>query len=97
MTQSTGQSADIQRVSNKPVHAIRYGSIRAAIWKNVVDLGANSRPVYNVTLSRSYRDGDTWKDSSSFGQDDLLVLAKAADAAHTWIFAQRNQDSFGVK
>jgi hypothetical protein len=48
-------------------------------------MGNNSRPMYNVTVSRSYKDGDTWKDSASFGPDDLLVLAKAANDAHSYI------------
>lgn len=79
-----------ERSTNRPVHAIRYGSVRAAIWRNVVDLGNASRELYNVTFSRSYKDGeDQWKDSTNFGLDDLLVLAKAADEAHTWIMRQR--------
>lgn len=81
------------RSNNRPVHTIRYGTVRAAIWRNVVDLGAASREMYNVTFSRSYRDGDNqWKDSASFGADDLLVLAKAADEAHTWVSRQRSAD-----
>jgi len=28
-----------------------------------------------VTVSRSYKEGDSWKSSDSFGRDDLLVLA----------------------
>ena len=27
---------------------------------------------------------DEWKQTQSFGRDDLLVLAKVADQAHTW-------------
>jgi hypothetical protein len=81
------------RSSNRPVHAIRYGMIRAAIWRNVVDLGAASREMYSVTFSRSYRDSDNqWKDSVSFGLDDLLVLAKAADEAHSWIAREKTRE-----
>jgi hypothetical protein len=39
-----------------------------------------------TTFSRLYKDGDQWKDSASFGRDDLLLLAKLADAAHTWLY-----------
>ena len=74
--------------SKKPVHEIRVGRVRAAIWENETQNGS----LHNVTLSRSYRDGDTWKNSTSFGRDDLLVLAKVADMAHTWIFQQRQDD-----
>jgi hypothetical protein len=65
----------------KPVKEVRIGSVKAAVWKNDTEHG----PRYNVTFDRLYRDGDEWKTSSSFGRDDLLVLAKVSDQAHTWI------------
>ena len=60
------------------------GRIRAAIWGNETTNGTR----YNVTVSRIYKDGDTWKDSSSFGRDDLLVVAKVLDRCHTWIYSE---------
>lgn len=65
----------------KPVHEIRLARIKAAIWENDTQNGA----MHNVTLSRLYKDGEDWKDSTSFGRDDLLLLAKVCDQAHTWI------------
>jgi hypothetical protein len=76
-------------MSKAPVHEIRVGRIRAAIWENETQNGS----LHNVTLSRSYKDGDTWKSTPSFGRDDLLLVAKVADLAHTWIFQQREEDS----
>ena len=69
---------------NKPIHELRWGRIRAAIWENDTQNGTR----HNVTLSRLYKDGDQWKDSTSFGRDDLLVLAKVAEAACDWIYQQ---------
>ena len=80
-----------EKTGKRPIHTIRYGAIRAAIWRNVVDNGNASRPMYNVTFSRAYKEGERWKDSSSFGQDDLLVLAKAMNDAHTFIHQQRSE------
>jgi hypothetical protein len=70
----------------RPVHEIRLGRIRAAIWRNDTDAGVR----HNVTLSRLYKQGDGWKQSASFGRDDLTLLAKVADLAHTWIFTHAN-------
>jgi hypothetical protein len=49
--------------------------------------------MYNVTFTRSYKDGEDWKDSASFGSDDLLVLGKIANDCHTWIHEQRSRDN----
>jgi hypothetical protein len=92
MAQSTNDTSKTEKTANRPVQTIRYGSVRAAIWCNVVDNGNASRPMYNVTFSRSYKDGVEWKDSTSFGPDDLLVLAKAANDAHTFIFGHRSKN-----
>jgi hypothetical protein len=70
--------------SNKPVHEIRLGRIKAAIWENDTQNGTR----HNVTLSRLYKDGEQWKDSTSFGRDDLPLVGKVSDLAHTWIFEQ---------
>lgn len=73
--------------ANKPVHEIRLGRIKAAIWENETQNGTR----HNVTVTRLYKDGEQWKDSASFGRDDLPVLAKVLDRAHDWIF-EASQD-----
>ena len=84
MAQSTSNATRTEKPVNRPAHTIRYGAVRAAIWRNIVDNGNASRALYCVTFSRSYKDGaNHWKESGSFGLDDLLLLAKAADGAHT--------------
>src|ERR1044071_4391556 len=67
----------------QPAHEVRLGAVKAAIWQNDTDSGVR----YNVTFQRLYRDGDAgqWKSTESFGRDDLLLVAKVADLAHTWI------------
>lgn len=76
-----------------PAHTVRYGKLKGTIWRNNVDQGNASGPMYNVTFNRSYRDGEEWKDASSFGFDDLLLLAKIANDCHTWIHQQRIRDA----
>ena len=66
---------------SRPVEEIRLGAIKAAVWRNDTDSGVR----HNVTFERIYRDGEEWRSTGSFGKDDLLVLAKVADQAHTWI------------
>ena len=73
----------------RPAHEIRLGRVRAAIWENETTNGTR----YNVTVSRLYKDGDNWKDSNSFGRDDLPLVAKIVDLCHTWIFTESGSAS----
>ena len=68
--------------SQKPITEIRIGAVKATIWQN----GTEDQPRHNVTFSRLYKDGATWKSTQSFGRNDLLLLAKVADQAHSRIF-----------
>jgi len=65
----------------QPVHELRLGRVKAAIWEN----GAR----HNVAFTRLYKQDDVWKDATNFGRDDLPLLIKVSDMAHTWIFAQK--------
>jgi hypothetical protein len=74
--------------ANRPFHEIRHRSIRATIWKDDTAKG----PMYNVTVSRAFKDADQWKDSHSFAFDDLMNVAKALYDAHSFISAQLARD-----
>ncbi|MEZ6048693.1 MAG: hypothetical protein R3C11_24575 [Planctomycetaceae bacterium] len=75
----------------RPIHEIRMGRIKAAIWENSTQNGTR----HNVTVSRLYKDGDDWKDSTSFGRDDLPLVSKVVDQAHSWIFSQGHDATNG--
>lgn len=78
-TQTTHQRSD-----NQPVHKIRYGTLSASIWRQEGDKG----PMFNVSFQRSYKEGESWKTSTSFGRNDLLALGLMATRAFEWIAAQ---------
>jgi hypothetical protein len=69
----------------KPVHEIRLGRVRAAIWQNETEAGVR----HSVTFTRLYKDGEQWEDSASCSRDNLLLLAELADAAHAWLCGSR--------
>ena len=85
---STTEQENKPAARNQPVHHIRMGRIGAAIWQHESENGT----WHNVTLSRSYKDAnDEWKSSDSFSGDDLLVVAKVADQAHSWIIQKQQE------
>lgn len=73
----------------RPVHEVRMGRIKATIWENETREGIR----HNVSLTRIYKDGEAWKDSTSFGRDDLPLVAKVADLAHSWVYENANTNA----
>lgn len=66
----------------KPIHEIRLGLIKARIWRKRTRSGTR----HNVSVVRLYRNGDTWKESTRFGRDDVPLVRLVLDQAHTWVF-----------
>lgn len=72
----------------KPVHEVRLGKVKAAIWRNESENGVR----FGVTFARIYKTEQGWESSSSFGRDELPLVAKVADMAHTWIYQQNEKN-----
>ncbi len=80
---STSSTQAAATESKLPIKTFRLGRIKAAVWGNEVD----RKTFYNVTFARTYRDdAKQYRDTDSFGRDDLPLVAKLADQAHTFIF-----------
>ncbi len=74
---------------SKPAHEVRAGRIKADVWLNEDN---DDRPWFSVVLSRSYKDGEgNWKQATSFGRDDLLVVAECARLA--WLYCSQQSAS----
>ncbi len=70
----------------RPAHECRLGRIKATCWRNETKEGT---VWYSVTVSRTYKDGaGQYKSASSYGRDDLLVVAEVCRLAYLWIHAQ---------
>ncbi len=73
----------------RPVHVVRYGSIRASVWANQTQNGV----MHSVTITRSFKEGEEWHDSTSFARDEILAASKALNEAHSWIYAELSKVS----
>ena len=74
------------KAKQQPVHEVRIGAVKATIWENETTAGVR----HNVTLVKLYKDAEEWKQTESFGRDDLLLVAKVVDQAHSWIYEMTN-------
>jgi hypothetical protein len=71
------------RQPNRPVAVFKLGRVRVSIWRNhSPQYGA----WFSFTLSRTYKDQKTgeFKNASSFGVDDLLLLGEVCRQARWW-------------
>lgn len=73
---------------DRPSHEVRLGKVKAAIWRNETEAGTR----YSVTISRIYKTERGWESSLSFGRDELPLVAKVADMAHSWIYQQNDRN-----
>jgi hypothetical protein len=87
MPQSNAQRADTgeeqtKSFANKPEYTVRHGNVEIPIWRNE---GTKGDFFAAGSPSIRYKDGEEWKDGSSYGRHDLLDLAEAAREAATKI------------
>lgn len=69
-------------MSDKPI-TFKVGRVRAAVWTNESEKGR----WHSVSFSRLYKDKDgNWQDATRFSREDLPLLIKAADQAHTYLY-----------
>jgi hypothetical protein len=91
MSAKKTNNAKSDETAKPPVAKIRVGLITGSIWERDSDKGT----FYAVTFERRYRDSEgNFKSSHSYDTQDLLVLAKVADLAHSKILElQKGQDA----
>jgi len=65
---------------NEPAAKFRIGYVTATVWHN--------DNFYSVNLTKSYKDGEEWKDNGSLNHADLLNAAKVLERAEAWISQQ---------
>jgi hypothetical protein len=83
-----------ERSGNAPVFTTRHRALKAAVWRNETENG----PMFNTTVTRSYKDGETWKETGSFGYDDVLIVAELLRTCHGFIsreMTKANQQATG--
>jgi hypothetical protein len=85
----TEQAAKPESQRNGPVFNCRHRALRAAVWRNETETG----PMFNTTVTRSYKDGDEWKESGSFGFDDVLIVAELLRTCHGFICREMAKQS----
>jgi hypothetical protein len=75
----------------QPAHTLHDGSLKVTIWRNTNS--EKGTTWYSVNVTRGYRQEETWKDTDSLGQDDILPMIELLRDAYAWIKMQRRADA----
>jgi hypothetical protein len=71
-----------QKEPTKPVFEQRFNHIRLVIWENQT----KGQSWFNIVITRRFRDGEEWKESSSFsGLGDLALVSSAVRSAEEFL------------
>jgi len=74
-------------MSAQPVFELRRGLIKVRVWRR----RTKSSLRHTVTVTRLFRNGDVWKESTRYGRDDIPLVRLLLDEAHAWIYQQSCQ------
>lgn len=71
---------------NKPVKRFRAGAVSAAIWENQSEKGSFA----TISLQRSYKDKEEWKNTSSLKVNDLPKAMLVLNQAFEYLVLKEN-------
>lgn len=71
--------------STKPVKVFRIRGLSVSIFQNHATVRDREVTFPKVHLQRTYKDGDTFRTTTSLGRDDLLVAQQLLQQAWQWI------------
>ncbi len=72
--------------STKPAKSFRLRGVSVSVFENSAKAGNREVTFHKVAIQRSYRDDDgEWKNTTSYGRDDLPVMGLLLKQAWQWI------------
>ena len=81
------------QTSTKPVKVFRSRGVSASIFANHAKSDGRDITFHKVSLQRTWKDGDEWKTTTSFGRDDLPVARLLLDRAWEFILDAESSHS----
>ena len=81
--------------SVKPVHVIRLRGIAVSVFANTAETKNGDVTFHKVSVQRTYKDGNEFKTTTTFGRDDLPIVRLLTDRAWQFILdteATRGRD-----
>src|SRR5207244_8058372 len=74
--------------ATKPVKVFRDGRLSISVFRNFATVREQERAFHNVSIQRSYKEGDGYKSTHSLGKDDLPAVQLLLAQAWQWIVTE---------
>ena len=71
--------------STKPVKTFRLRGITASVFKNSSKSDGRTASFHKLTIQRTYKDGESFKNTTSFSRDDWPIIALLGSRAWEYI------------
>lgn len=82
--------AEAKESTTKPVESFRKRGVSVSVFANEVK--DKSRPMYKVSLQRTYKSGDAFKTTGSLSRDDLPIASMLLERAWQAILDREEAD-----
>jgi hypothetical protein len=92
---TTAKEPTTAQTSAKPVKVFRLRGVSASVFENHSKNAERPATLHKVSLQRTYKDGDEFKTTTSFGRDDLPVCVHVMQQAWAFVLdaeSKRGQD-----
>jgi hypothetical protein len=92
---ATAKEPTTAQTSAKPVKVFRLRGVSASVFENHSKNAERPATFHKVSLQRTYKDGDEFKTTTSFGRDDLPVCVHVMQQAWAFVLdaeSKRGQD-----
>ena len=90
---ATKEVAETAEKSRTPISTLRKGDCSVSIWHRTFAVKGKLTTFFSCSFERSYRDKDqTWRNTKSFGSDDLPKIVLLCQKAETTIAELRASD-----
>ena len=70
---------------SKPEKKFKCGPVSASIWAESKTVNGEMVKFYSISITKAYKDGDSWKNTTNFSAEDLSKVALVANEAYKYI------------
>jgi len=76
----------------RPEKTFRQGSCSASVFANTITKNGKPVQMQKVSVQKSYKDKDGWKNTNSYDINDLPKLALVANKAYDYLTAKEGPE-----